>query len=252
MSEAFENRDMTGTTFHRVNLRCARFDDVNLEGATIRNANLANVSVADANIRGMTVLGFRIDCLISAELDRRDPERARLRMEDPYAPQSVRRVIKRLEHLRSAFCLTLRSASPDHLRKRPAPDRWSALEHVRHLVFAEDLYTNRWILRNNEPWTKLGLLPAFLVDVPGYADVGSEPCEDLETVLSAWDRIHARTEAILADLTAERLRQDTSDIDFGQGTVSGVLQGLAHHDLHHMRKAEEAVSAAVAGPTIVP
>jgi hypothetical protein len=32
--------------------------------------------------------------------------------------------------------------------------------------------------------------------------------------------------------------RDTSDVDFGQGTVGGVLQGMAWHDLHHSRRAE--------------
>jgi hypothetical protein len=244
MGKTFENQDLSGAVFSCVNLRHAVFNDVNLEKASIRNVNLANASIEDANIMGMTVFGFRIDELIEAELDRRDPERAQLRMDDPYDPTSVRRVMEMLEQRRDVFRATLRSAPPDHLCKRPAKGRWSAIEHTRHLVFAEDLYTNRWILRNDEPWTRLGLLPAFLAKRAPFADVGSEPCDDIETVLSAWDAIHARTQEFVRTVTAAGLRRDTSDIDFGQGTVGGILQGMVVHDLHHIRKAEAALSAA--------
>ena len=252
MSESFENRDMLGAVFRRVNLGGASFndvnlgeavfEDVNLGGITIRGANLAGVTVDEANIGGMTIFGIRVEPLIEAELDRRDPERGRLRMEDSHDPASVRTVMERLEQMRDEFRETLRATSPDVLVTRPNPDQWSAIEHVRHLVFAEDMYLNRWILRNDEPWHRVGLLPDFLANEPWCAGVGSQLCDDLETVLSAWDEIHAATHKFVTTATAEKLRQDTSDVDFGQGTVGGVLQGMARHDLHHIREAEAAIA----------
>lgn len=159
-------------------------------------------------------------------------------MTDPHEPEDVRAVIERLDEVRGRFCEALRAADAVSLVTRPSAGKWSALEHVRHLVFAEDLYLNRWILRNNEPWNRLGLLPAFLAGDSDYADVGSQPPDDLEAVLAAWEDINARVRAFVAGLTPEDLRRDTSDIDFGQGTVGGVLQGMARHDLHHIRRAE--------------
>jgi len=52
------------------------------------------------------------------------------------------------------------------------------------------------------------------------------------------------SEAPARAVTPEALRRDTSDIDFGQRTVGRVLQGMALHDLHHIRKAEAALLAA--------
>ena len=173
---------------------------------------------------------------------RRDPERARLRMKDPHNPESVRVVMERLEQVRDEFRKMLRSTPDDVLATRPSVDQWSAIEHVQHLVFAEDLYLNRWLLRNDEPWNEFGLLPTFLENDPKYADVGNQSQADLETILAAWDDIHAGTREFLADLSSEKLQQDTSDVDFGQGTVGGVLQGLAQHDLHHIREAEAAIA----------
>lgn len=249
MKEVFENRDLAGSLFHQVNLAQAVFDDVNLGEATfenvylakavISNANLGGLRIEDANITGLTIFGFRIDQLIEAELDRRDPERVRLRMDDPYSPECVRGVLERLDDLRAGFIATLRGFDPALLTVRPGPEQWSAVEHLRHLVFAEDLYTNRWLLRNQEPWCKLGLRSGFLDGRPEFEDVGSQPVQDLESIVTAWARIHGRLMAFVQNISADELRRETRDIDFGQGTVGKVLQGLALHDLEHIRQVEK-------------
>jgi hypothetical protein len=245
MSERFENRDMAETLFHNVNLYGTTFDDVNLEGARIYNANLRNMTIDDANIAGLTIFGVRVDQLIEAEFDRRDPERVRLRIHDIFDPEEVRRVLARLDEVRAEFYARLRATPPDMLNAHPGPDRWSALEHVRHLVFAEDMYLNHWLLRNEQPWCKLGFLPPFLEGNPAFTGVGDEPTDDLETVLAAWDAIHAGTKAFVAEVTPEILKRDTSDVDFGQRSVGGVLQGMANHDLRHIRMAEVALTDAL-------
>jgi hypothetical protein len=254
MDDAFENRDMLGVAFRRVNLGeasfndvnlgAASFDNVNLRDASIRDANLANLHIENANIAGLVIFGIRVDVLIERELDRRDPARAELRMGDIHEPAEVHRVMTRLDHLRRAFYEMLRQMPGDELTQHPGPDRWSALEHVRHLVFAEDMYVNRWLLRNDKPWCGLGHLPPFLAGNPAFADVGQEPTDDLEIVLAAWDRVHRDLQAYLPTITPEVLQQDTSDVDFGQGTVGAVLQGMAQHDLAHIRMAEAAIGDA--------
>jgi hypothetical protein len=238
MGKTFVHCDLSGAVFRDVNLCGARFEDVNLGDATIRNANLGGLQIVDANIVGLTIFGIPVDTLIEAELERRNPGRVRLRLTDPHDPEEVRAVMEHLDEVRRQFCEALRAADVHSLVTRPTAEKWSALEHVRHLVFAEDLYLNRWILRNTEPWNRLGLLPAFLARDPNYADVGSQPTNDLEAVLVAWEEINAHVRAFVADVASAELRRDTSDIDFGQGTVGGVLQGMARHDLHHIRSAE--------------
>ena len=170
----------------------------------------------------------------------------RMRMRDPHDPQEVRRAILSLDELRRAFRATLQSTSPEHLQERPAERKWSALEHTRHLLFAESLYINHWILRNGDPISRLGLAPHFLADKVELSDTKTAPNTDLKAILSTWDEIHERTLAFLKDATPEALRQDTRDVDYGQGSVGGVLQGMVQHDLYHIRKAEEAIEKAEA------
>jgi hypothetical protein len=244
MNEKFENSNMAGVVFHNVNLAGAEFNDVNLAGARIHNANLSNLSIEDAFIKGFTVFGFSIDQLIEAELDRRDPERARLRMADCCDPECVRAVLQHLGEVRAEFAAFLRATEPGRLTTQPAPDQWSAVENLRHLIFAEDMYLNRWLLKNNEPWCEQGILPAFLAGDSRYAGVGSRPCDDIETLLAAWDAIHTRMMAFVATVTTEELQRDTSSVDFGQGIVGKVLQTLAQHDLGHIRQAEAAARLA--------
>jgi hypothetical protein len=243
MSQRFEHCDMAGSVFHDVNLCGAMFEDVNLAGATIRNANLEGFRIEDANIEGLSVFGFRVDELIEAELDRRDPEQARLKMRDPYDVEAVCEVMARLEELRAAFRQRLRATGAGLLAARPNADEWSALENVRHLLFAEDLYLNRLILQNDKPWNRLGLLPDFLRSRAGYEGVGCEPSDDLETVLAAWDAVHADMRAFLVDLTPEKLHSPARNLD-GEltKTVGEILQGLARHDLEHIRQAEAALA----------
>ncbi|HQE91447.1 MAG TPA: DinB family protein [Anaerolineae bacterium] len=202
------------------------------------------MTIDDANIAGLTIFDVRVDQLLEAEFDRRDPERVRLRMHNIFDPEEVRRVLAHLDAVRAEFYAHLRATSADVLIAHPGPDRWSALEHVRHLVFAEEMYLNQWLLRNHQPWLKLGFLPPFLEGNPAFADVGTEPTDDLETVLAAWDAIHAGMQAFITEITPEILKRDTSDVDFGQHCIGGVLQGMAKHDLQHIRMAEAAIADA--------
>jgi hypothetical protein len=159
-------------------------------------------------------------------------------MNDPHDPESVRAVMARLDEVRSQFYDVLWAADTERLTTRPSAEVWSALERVRHLLFVEDLYLYRWILRHDEPWNGMGLLPAFLAHDPECAETGCEPTDDLDAVLQAWMGIHGRTFAFVASAATEKLRRHTGDVDFGQGTVGQVLQGSARHDLHHIRRAE--------------
>lgn len=260
MRETFEQRDMAEAVFHDVNLHRATFDNVNLGAATFRNVNLGGVSIEGCNIKGLTIFGIRVDTLVQAELDRgdperairvdtlvqaeldrRDPERAMLRMADRHDPACVRAVMTHLDEVRSAFYQLLRSTKPELLVTRPSPNKWSAIELARHMLFAEDLYLNRGILNNDRPWNRMGLLPTFLEEEAAYADVGSQPSQDLETVLTAWKDVHAATQAYLVEATAEDLQRRVEDALVGPGTAGDVLQGLANHDLRHIRQAEAAL-----------
>lgn len=243
MTETFEHMNLGAAVFHDVNLAQARFEDVNLSGASIRNANLENFTIEDAYIKGMTIFGLDIEKLLSDEFDRRDPERVRLRMSDPYDPECVRGVMQHLDEVRHSFRQILLAADPTQLTTRPSPREWSVVEIVRHLLYSEDLFLNRRILGNAELWNPLGLLPDFLQGDPASAGVGSQPTENIHLILDAWESLHECMRLYLASVTVEQLHGPLRDLAYGNGTVADVLRGMPQHDLVHIRQAEAAIKS---------
>ncbi len=172
-----------------------------------------------------------------------DVKEEAITLADLHDPLQMRQMIQRLDEIRGDLLELLQSTAIEKLMLRSESKRWSVLEDLRHLVFAEDLYINRWILRNSDPFSGLGHLPAFLRGRPGFAVVGTDPSSDLDNILSEWTRIHELMVSFVAKATSADLKRNTSDVDFGQGTVGHVLQGMAKHDLHHIRRIEEAIAS---------
>jgi hypothetical protein len=57
------------------------------------------------------------------------------------------------------------------------------------------------------------------------------------------DTVHADMRAFLVDLTPEKLHSPAMNLDGGlKRTVGQILQGLAQHDLEHIRQAEKALA----------
>src|SRR4051794_39637286 len=94
----FREQDLTGSRFERVNLQGATFDHVTLDGAELRSVDLNDVTIRGAEfhrarlrgvelvdveisgeVQNVVVNGVDIGPLIEAELNRRIPERAKMR-----------------------------------------------------------------------------------------------------------------------------------------------------------------------------
>jgi hypothetical protein len=250
MGEVFAQKPLAGAQFRNIDMAGATFEGAWLKGATIMHSCLRDVRMTAVDVGGMTIDGIRVDQLLEAEKDKRDPRRMALRLPPVPTVAEVRKAVATLEGVREAFVAKLRSASAAHLLHKPAGRRWSAIDHLRHMLFAQELYTNRWMLRKKEPFSASGLLPHFLLNKEGYGEVGAKPAETadgLEQLLSAWETIHARTRAFMEKLTEEVLRMSVKDISFGQPDIGAVFRTLCGHDMHHTALAEEAVADAGGG-----
>lgn len=170
-------------------------------------------------------------------------DESKLKICDISDPVAAKGVMSHLQVVRDNAYEALRQATTEQLTSHPMPGKWSAIEQLRHMVFAEDLYLNRWILRNNNPWIQIGLLPDFWKNDKKFSDVGKEPTEDLSYILSVWSDLHEGTNSFVANVTSETLKQNTSDVDCGQGTVGAILQQLANHDHWHLSKAQISINA---------
>ena len=91
----FERVDLSGAQFRAANLADARFRGAYLRGVVMRGVELVNVDI-HGEIENLTINGVDIAPLVNAELDRRYPERAKMRPTDPAGFREAWDVIERL------------------------------------------------------------------------------------------------------------------------------------------------------------
>ena len=127
----------------------------------------------------MTINGVDVGPLIEAELDRRYPDRAKMRPADPAGFREAWDIVERLWEQTVERARQL----PPELLHESVDDEWSFTETLRHLVFATDAWVRRAILGDPAPWDPLGLPWDGMPDTPGVPrDRDTRP--PLDTVLA--------------------------------------------------------------------
>jgi hypothetical protein len=145
-----------------VELSGARFRGVSLNGAVMRGVELGNVDI-HGEIENLTINGVDIGPLVNAELNRRYPDRAKMR---PTDPAGFREAWDILERLWGKTVERARRLRPELLHES-VDGEWSFIETLRHLVFATDAWIRRAILGDPAPWDPLDLPWDELPDTPG-------------------------------------------------------------------------------------
>jgi hypothetical protein len=195
----FTREDLAGSRFEQVDLTGTRFRNIDLTGAVIRGAVLVNVDI-DGLISDVRINGVDVVPLVEAELDRRYPDRAKMR---PADADGFRQAWEILERLWQQTVARARGLAPDLLHER-VDDEWSFTETLRHLVMATDAWVRRAILGQPSPWDPLGLphdeMPA---DAGVPCDRDARPSLDQVLALRA-DRM-ATVRRVLAGLTDAEL-----------------------------------------------
>ena len=140
----------------------SRVDDLDLSGVHLHGANLEDARLTDAylcradisgDIEGLRVNGVEIEPLVQAELDRRFPERVKLRATDV---EGLRAAWSMLEDLWAATTERAGHLNED-LQLRRVDGEWSFVETLRHLVFATDCWLSRGIQLDRHPYHPWGL-----------------------------------------------------------------------------------------------
>jgi hypothetical protein len=202
----FEDVHLTGARFRDVDLTNARFHLVDLTGVTIRGAALVNMDLS-GDIENLRVNGVDVAPLVEAELDRRYPDRAKMR---PAGAGGFREAWDILERLWSRTVERARGLSPELLHQQ-VDGEWSFIETLRHLVFATDAWVKRAILGEPSPWDPLDLPHDDMPDEPSVPrDRAARPSLDQVLALRA-DRM-ATVRQVLAGLTGEKLAGMTEPV----------------------------------------
>jgi hypothetical protein len=168
-----------GARFDVADLREARFTDCDLTGVTIRDGWLVNVSIS-GYLSNVTVNGVDVTDFVSAELDRRHPERVQFR--EGQTADDVRAMWDTIERL-WAQATGRAGRLPAAALDQQVSEEWSFAQTLRHLVFITDAWASRTVLDEEMPYHPLGLPQSWypaaaaaalgidLTAQPGYDDI---------------------------------------------------------------------------------
>jgi hypothetical protein len=203
----FEHVDLGGSEFRAVDLRGSRFRAVDMDGVVMRGVELTRVDIT-GEILDVTINGVDIGPLVEAELDRRQPDRVKMR---PTDPAGFREAWDLLERLWEGTVARARRLDPALLHES-VDGEWSFIETLRHLVFATDCWVGRAIVGDPSPWHPLGLPWDEMPDTPGVPrDRDVRP--SLDDVLELRRHRWAGVRTLLDGLTDESLAGDTEPVD---------------------------------------
>jgi hypothetical protein len=142
-----------GARFGVADLRGARFTDCDMTGVTVRDCWLVNVSIS-GYLSNVTVNGVDVTDFVSAELDRRHPERVQFR--EAQTADDVRALWGTIERL-WAQATERAGRLPAEALDRQVSEEWSFAQTLRHLVFITDAWASRTVLDEEMPYHSLGL-----------------------------------------------------------------------------------------------
>jgi DinB superfamily/Pentapeptide repeats (8 copies) len=147
-TDAFRGASFTGADFTAANFR-----DCDLSQVKITDSWLVDVRVSGL-VGNFVVNDVDVTAFVEGELDRRHPERVRLRA--MRTADDYRAMWDRIERLWAETVARAERLPEPALRLR-VDDEWSFVETLRHLVFATDAWVGRTILGEPMPYHPLGL-----------------------------------------------------------------------------------------------
>jgi hypothetical protein len=191
-----------GARFGVEDLRGARFTDCDMTGVTIRDGWLVNVSIS-GYLSNVLVNGVDVTDFVSAELDRRHPERVQFR--EGQSADDVRAIWDTIERL-WAQATERAGRLPATALGQQVDEEWSFAQTLRHLVFITDAWASRTVLDEELPYHPLGLPQSWYPAVNAAAlgiDVNAQPSYD-DILAARADRM-AVMRRIVSDLTDKNL-----------------------------------------------
>ena len=262
----FRERDLSGALFERVSLRRAHFTQVHLNDAHLREVDLSGtdiraaflsktrmrgVELVDVEISGelqnVVVNGVDIAPLVEAELNRRMPERAKMRPEDS---DGFREAWALLERLWEGTVARARSF-PEAELHRSVDEEWSFIQTLRHLNFATAAWVGLLINGNASPWHPLDLP---WDEAPGWDGVpwDHEAQPSLDDVVAVRSDRQAMVRGVMESLTTERLASEVSSTAPGSPREESVpvkecLRVVLNEEWEHRLYAERDLTALAKG-----
>jgi hypothetical protein len=253
----FIGDDLSGSRFVRALLRGSEFVDTDFSGSWFRGVEMRGVvmrgvELCDVRIDGefdrLVLNGVDVAPLVEAELDRREPERARMR---PVDAAGFREAWQIVERRWDSTVERARRLDPQLLHES-VDGEWSFIETLRHLAFATDAWVSRAILGDPSPWHPLELPWDGMPDTPGIPrDRAVRPSLD-EVLTLRHDRM-AVVRSVIEGLTDESLAARTEPVAGDSWPpsrsfeVRKCLLVVLNEEWHHRQFAERDLAVLEAG-----
>lgn len=199
----FDWTDLSGSTFNAASLSNVRIRATDLHHVRMSGVELYDVDIS-GDVSGLRINGVDVTDYVQAELDRREPDRAKMR---PTDLAGFREAWDLLERLWDGTVERARRLDPALLHEQ-VDGEWSFVETLRHLSFATASWVHCAILGDAAPWHPLDLPWDTAPDDKGLPwDRSARP--SLDEVLAVRAGRQADVRRLLDGLTEERLAAET-------------------------------------------
>lgn len=161
---------LQGARLEDLDLSDARLHAPNFEGTKITDGWFYNADIS-GDIEGLRLNGVEVAPLVLAELERRNPERVKLRASDPQGLVDAWAMIENIWEATNQRARDL----PEEVLHRRVDDEWSFVETHRHLILATDCWLRRMVSGMDHPYHPWGLAGSWLTDPASW---GIDPDAD--------------------------------------------------------------------------
>lgn len=244
-------------TFRQVSFAGAQFREVDLSGVAVRDSDLRGMRLSSCAVDGLVITGMDgvvgdvtvddvpVGAFVAAELDRRFPERVRLRA--VRTADDVRAMWAEVEAL-WAGTLERAASLPDEARRTRVHGEWSFVETLRHLVYVVDTWVGTALQGREDAFHPWALPQSDLPDDAAAAlglDRDARPAHDdlVALVRERWAAVgQALDEVTDASLDEQRTAHLPGE-EPGAATVRRCVGTVLREHVEHRRFAERDLAA---------
>ena len=138
--------------------------------------------------------------------------------------KDVEAALARIDDAQAALRKKLKRVARARLEAQPTPGVWSPMEHVRHLVFAEQHHFSPFL--RGFRWSSVGVAPPNRTGERRLNSVGKDGAGTIDDVFDAWARVHGvvRGIAMPEAVKLRALEGNLRHVQFHAGEVDRLLR----------------------------